>query len=131
MRYYLKKSNNKLTSSNGRYVVKACHDQEVDVDKFAERIQRSCTLTKPDIVAALCAFSEEMSRCLRNGDKVRLPGLGLFKLELDCTPVDDPETFRLADHYRGVKLHVLPESKDGVKPLYDDLKLTRAHDREE
>lgn len=120
------KSRNGVANSKDKYVAKVCHDQVVDFDTFAQRIENSTTLTTADIRAALSAFGTELCRCLRNGDTVKLPDIGTFKLEMECVPVEDPNEFRPHDHLRRFQLHVIPESKKGEQPLYSGIKLEKA-----
>lgn len=122
------KSRNGATASNGKYVAKVCHYQEVGFDEFAERIEKSCTLTKSDIIGCLTAFGRELANDLREGNSVRLPYLGLFKLEMACTPVDDPDDFDPKKHLNRFKLHVLPESKNKRQELYSGIHLEKAKD---
>lgn len=128
MRYRLVKSKNKVTCAKDRYVAKVCHDQVLDFDHFAQRIQDSTTLTIADIKCALSAFGEQLCRSLRQGDIVKLPDIGTFKLEMECTPVDDPAEFKLSQNLKRYQLHVIPESKNGKQALYEDIKLERVKD---
>ncbi|MBO7139955.1 MAG: hypothetical protein J6W19_05210, partial [Prevotella sp.] len=55
-------------------------------------------------------------------DRVHLDTWGLMKLEIESDKVDSPEEFDVSKHIRGVRLHFIPESKDGSPDLYKDLK---------
>ena len=72
------------------------------------------------------AVTDTLVRHLKDGDRVRIPGLGLAKLEIDSEKVASPQAFRSTQHIHGVKLHLLPESKQGMQELYKDIKYTRA-----
>lgn len=122
----MQKSRNRTATSEGKYVARVCHDSTVTLDQFASRLEHACSLTRADIKGALCAFGDELVRCLKNGDKVVLDDIGTFKLEMECVPVDNPKDFDPEKHVRRFQLHVIPESKGGRKTLYDNIKLTRA-----
>ncbi len=125
MKYYMTKSNNRVSAAKGKFVAKARHYQTVDFDTIAERISDSCTLTKADIIATLTAFSHEMQRSLKAGDMVIMPGIGKFKLEMEVTPVDNPADFEPSKHLKRFQLHVLPTMRRGKRVVYQDIKLER------
>ena len=57
----------------------------------------------------------------RNGDKVCLDEIGMLKLEIESDKVDNPSDFNPKKHIRGVRVHFIPESIDGVQDLYDGI----------
>lgn len=125
MKYYMTKSNNRVSAAKGKYVAKVRHYQTVDFDTIAERISDSCTLTKADVIATLTAFSKEMVRSLKDGDMVEMPEIGKFKLEMEVAPVNAPGEFEPSRHLKRFQLHVLPVMKGGKRVMYQDIDLER------
>lgn len=125
MKYYMTKSNNRVSAAKGKYVAKVRHYQTVDFNAIADRISGSCTLTKADVIATLTAFSQEMVRSLKNGDVVEMPEIGKFKLEMEVAPVDAPADFEPSKHLKRFQLHVLPAMRGGKRLMYQDINLER------
>ncbi|MBO7417849.1 MAG: hypothetical protein J6U14_02805 [Bacteroidaceae bacterium] len=71
------------------------------------------------------ASSEVIQKHLRNGDKVHLDEFGLMKLEIQSHKVDNPADFNPKEHIRGVRLHIIPESVEGVQALYKDIQFEK------
>ena len=65
--------------------------------------------------------AETVRRHLQMGDKVRLKGFGLLKLEIESEKVDNLKDFRAKKHIRGVRLHFIPESEKGSPELYQGI----------
>jgi hypothetical protein len=74
---------------------------------------------------ALSQIAKVVKRHLRNGDKVCLDEIGMLKLEIESDKVDNPPDFNPKKHIRGVRLHIIPESIDGVQDLYDGIDYKR------
>ena len=45
----------------------------------------------------------------------------MLKLEIESDKVDNPSDFNPKKHIRGVRVHFIPESIDGVQDLYDGI----------
>ncbi len=73
------------------------------------------------IAGIMMSMAEVVNDHLRMGDKVRLDEWGLMKLEIESEKVDDPKQFRAKKHIRGVRLHFLPESREGTQALYEGI----------
>ena len=54
-----------------------------------------------------------------------LEGIGLLKLEIESDKVDNPSDFNPKKHIRGARLHIIPDSIDGVQDLYDGIEYER------
>lgn len=126
MKYEIKKSTSGVTASRGRYVAKVCHHNVIDGKTIAKEIERNSTLTEGDALAAVTEFGNLLCQHLKDGDIVKLPNIGTFKLEMECKPVDDPKEFRTDQHFKRFQLHVIPESRNGRQELYSDIKLERS-----
>ena len=73
----------------------------------------------------MMSMGEAVMRRLRMGDKVRISGFCLLKLEIESEKVDDPKQFNAKKHIRGVRLHFIPESQGGSPELYKDISFER------
>jgi nucleoid DNA-binding protein len=86
----------------------------------------NCTLKKSDVKAVLSELSELLKMHLQEGNRIRLDGIGLLKLEIESDKVERPEDFNVRRHIRNFRLHLLPESIDGHQPLYEGIRLEPA-----
>ena len=127
MKYKLQQETKPKLSTFGKYKAVAVHQQTVDTKTITEE----CTQTKVRVldqetyIFALSRIADVIKRHLRNGDKVCLDGIGMLKLEIESDKVDDPADFKPKKHIRGVRLHIIPESIDGVQDLYDGIDYKR------
>lgn len=125
MKYRIVKENRPTLRNYGRYKAVAVHYQTIEPQQIRREVQQNCSAKASDVVLVLTELSEVIARHLRDGDRVRLEGLGLLKLEIECAKVDAPEDFDTRRHVRALRLHVLPESRDGRPDLYADVPLER------
>ncbi|UKK48020.1 DNA-binding protein [Prevotella sp. E9-3] len=122
IKYTLFKQNRNFLPSAGQYVARAVHTQVVDTEEIAGMIQENCTLKRSDVLAVLSELEDVMVRLLQRGDIVKLNHLGRLKLEIEGSPVANVEEFNPNKHIRGVRLHLIPESKNGCQRLYDGIR---------
>lgn len=92
---------------------------------MAQEIQDNCSAKASDVELVLAELSAVLLRHLKAGDRVRLKHIGMLKLEIESEKVDAPEDFNGRKHIRGVRLHLLPESRRGCQAVYEDLKFER------
>lgn len=124
MFYTLKKQKCSVLPSAGKYVARAFHGQVMDTEAIAGIIQQNCTLKRSDVLAVLSELEDVLQWTLKNGDIVKLNHLGRLKLEIEGRPVDNPADFDPADHIRGVRLHLIPESRNGRQRLYEGIRFS-------
>jgi hypothetical protein len=79
-----------------------------------------------DVKAVLSELSELLVQHLQDGDRVRLDGIGMLKLEIESDKVDHPEDFNVRQHIRNFRIHLLQESDSGHQPLYEGIPLELA-----
>ena len=65
----------------------------VKLTELTEKIVARCTLTKPDVQAAIAAFEEEVTAALMQGRSVKFGTLGCFRPSLASTGSMDKEGF--------------------------------------
>jgi predicted histone-like DNA-binding protein len=121
MKYRVKKETKPTLPTFGKYKAVAVHEQTVGEETLLSDIVSRSHVDKGDAKGVLIALSETINHYLRKGYRVRLPELGLLKLEIESEKVDAPEDFRPKKHIRGVRLHFIAESNNKSQPLYAGL----------
>ena len=125
MKYKIKKETKPTLPTYGKYKAVAVHNQEIDGRTIAAEAARGTTLSAGVMEGLMMSMGEAVMRRLRMGDKVRISGFGLLKLEIESEKVDDPKQFNAKKHIRGVRLHFIPESQGGSPELYKDISFER------
>jgi len=126
MHYKIVKETKPNLKNYGRYKAVAVHYNTIDTKRLCREIQDNCSLKRSDVRAVLCELSELLVRHLQEGNRVRLEGIGLLKLEIESDKVDKAEDFNVREHIRHFRLHLLPESNNGHQALYEGIKLEPA-----
>lgn len=127
MKYRIEKETKTALPTYGKYRAKAVHQHTIDtrqlIDELAKRSRSNmyASIIKP----VLIGLSEIIMEHLRNGDKVKLDEFGLMKLEIESEKVDNPQDFK-PKHIRGVRLHFIPESREGSQALYKNIEFEKA-----
>ena len=118
MKYRIKKETNPTRPTCGKYRAVAVHYHTVDSKQLIkETAQRMGTHTS-NVLGVLSSVAAVVNSHLREGDRVRLPDWGMMKLEIESEKVDNLKDFRAKKHIRGVRLHFLPESYEGLRTVY-------------
>ena len=129
MKYVLKKQTRDFLPSSGQYVARALHLDVMDTEEIARRIQENCTLKRSDVLAVLSELEDVLVEALQDGKVVKLDHLGRLKLEIEGKPVADPADFQPGKHITGVRLHLIPESRNGCQRLYDGIRFEHLESR--
>ena len=80
---YIKSKNNNSHNAKtyGKYYAKPIYDEKfIETDEIADFIQTQATLKRSDIKAALDELGAAMKHFLGMGQKIRLSGIGIFKV---------------------------------------------------
>ena len=85
--------------------------ETVDLDYIAERIQRNSTAKKSDAKAVLTEMVEVLTDCLQNSQRVKIEGLGSFKVGLSSRGADTPDDFNVNENVKGMRIIFQPETK--------------------
>ena len=141
------KSQNKNShnaKSFGKYYAKPVYDEKfVETDEIADFIQTQATLKRSDIKAALDELGAAMKHFLEMGQKIRLAGIGIFKVGFssigvvkadDCTAstitsrrvLFQPETERIVVG-SGEKNGKIFQKYVNAKSLLKDVAFEEAH----
>jgi len=92
---YIKSQNKNSHNAKtfGKYYAKPSYDEKfVETDEIADFIQTQATLKRSDIKAALDELGAAMKHFLEMGQKIRLAGIGIFKVgfsSIGVTKADD------------------------------------------
>ena len=90
---YVKKQNtNSKSTAYGKYYAKAVYDESfVGIDEIAEYIQQQASVKKSDVKAAIGELGEALKHYMELGQKVRLDGIGIFKVGFSSIGSNDKD----------------------------------------
>ena len=91
---YIKSQNNNSHNAKtyGKYYAKPSYDEKfIETDEIADFIQTQATLKRSDIKAALDELGAAMKHFLEMGQKIRLAGIGIFKVGFSSIGVTNPD----------------------------------------
>ena len=121
MKYKIKKETKPTLPTFGKYKAVAVHDKTVTSKQIYKETAKRTTLHEININAVMVSVIDVINQHLRDGDRVYLKGWGTLKLEIESEKVEDPKAFRAKKHIRAVRLHFLPESREGTQALYEGI----------
>ena len=88
-KYIKTKNNNRNSAAFGKYFAQAVYDSKfIETDELASYIQQQASVKKSDIGAVLDELGEAMKHYFELGQKVRIKGLGIFKVGFSSIGVD-------------------------------------------
>ena len=86
------RNNNKYNAAYGKYYAEAVYDSHfVGTEELAEFIQRQASVKKSDIKAVLQELGEAMKHFFEMGQKIKLDGIGIFKVGFSSIGVEKIE----------------------------------------
>ena len=99
---YIKTQNkNRDSAAFGKYFATAVYDKKfVETDELASFIQQQASVKKSDIGAVLDELGEAMKHYFELGQKVRIKGLGIFKVgfsSIGVTKAEDVSAATITD----------------------------------
>ena len=87
-----KNDNSHNAKTYGKYYAKPVYDEKfIETDEIADFIQTQATLKRSDIKAALDELGAAMKHFLGMGQKIRLAGIGIFKVGFSSIGVTKAE----------------------------------------
>ena len=143
---YIKMQNkNRDSAAFGKYFATAVYDKKfVETDELASFIQQQASVRKSDIGAVLDELGEAMKHYFELGQKVRIKGLGIFKVgfsSIGVTKAEDVSSATITDRRvlfqpETERVIVGQEKKDGkvkqkyivAKHLIKDVVFEETHD---
>ena len=83
------RNNNQYNNGYGKYYAQAVYDEKfIETDELASYIQQQASVKKSDIGAVLDELGDAMKHYFELGQKVRIKGLGIFKVGFSSLGVD-------------------------------------------
>lgn len=113
-KYKLYQDNRRNSNHQGEWYAKSVVSNVVTLREMAEKIQRSTTVTRSDILAVLDGLSEVMREELLNGNRILFDGIGSFKVGISSKPAPTAEEWTPARYLRGYHIVFRPETIDTV-----------------
>lgn len=96
--------------TKGKFYARASHKETVGIKELAAVMQDNCTVKHSDIVAVLSELSEVMKQELQRGNRVRIDGLGIFKVNIRSKGAKTAQEFSAAENILGTRINFRPES---------------------
>ena len=85
-------NNNSKSLAYGKYFATAVYDEKfITTEQIADFIQQQCSIKKSDIKAALDELGGAMKHFFELGQKIRLDGIGIFKVGFSSIGVNKVE----------------------------------------
>ena len=145
-KYIKTKNNNAESTAYGKYFATAVYDEHfIETEELANYIQQQASVKKSDIKAVLDELGGAMKHFFELGQKVRLDGIGIFKVGFSSTGVakaDDvsaatittrrvlfqPETERIVVGQQKNKQGKVVQKYVNAKTLIKDVVFEETHD---
>lgn len=109
--YKLTQNTIKDSKVNGKWFAHAATIGTVGLDKVSEVIQRNCSMKRSDVNAVLTELPEVMRDLMQQGYRVKLNGLGAFKIGLRSKGTDSVSEFNVKEHMKGSYVVFQPEGE--------------------
>ena len=108
------KSNNKKSKSFHKYYGRIVYEKKtVDIRKMAQHIQAHGSIYTYDTIVGVLAKAEQcIPELLAQGYKVKLDGLGTFKLYALSTGDSDPLKWSIQTNLKKLRVRFAPEQRD-------------------
>lgn len=107
--YQIYKSNIN-NGTKDKFYARATHKETVGIKQLAAVMQNNCTVKHSDIVAVLSELSEVMKQELQRGSRVRIDGLGTFKVNIRSKGAKTAKEFTVSENIIGTRINFRPET---------------------
>ncbi len=84
MKYSIKKRQNPLNREESKFYATAVFGNVVDIQRIADDISKTCTLTPADILAVIQSLVDKLPEYLGDSHKIKLGNFGTFKLSFSA-----------------------------------------------
>lgn len=101
---------NTNNATKGKFYARASHKDTVSIKQLAAVMQNNCTVKHSDIVAVLSELSEVMKQELQRGNRVRIDGLGIFKVNIRSKGAKTAKEFTVSENILGTRINFHPET---------------------
>ena len=100
---------NRNGNTKGQFYARAAHRDTVTIKDLAEVMQNNSTVKYSDILAVLTELSEVMRQELQRSNRVKIDGIGTFKVAVRSKGAASAKEFTVAENIKGVHVLFLPE----------------------
>ena len=107
--YRLSQNNMDGSKMFGKWYGRAVHLNTVDLADIAKQIQANTTAKEADVKAVLTELIEVMQRELQNSNRVRLDGIGTFKVTFASKGADTADEWSSLDCVKKFRINFMPE----------------------
>lgn len=101
---------NANNATKGKFYARASHKETVGIKQLAAVMQSNCTVKHSDIVAVLTEFSEVLKDELQRGNRVRIDGIGTFKVNIRSKGAKTAKEFSSVENILGTRINFRPET---------------------
>ena len=108
--YRLQKDNRAKSSTKGQFFARSVMVRAVETEELADIMQQNCTVKKSDIMAVLNELAPTMERALKESQRVKIKGLGSFKLGIRGKGSPTVDGFNVAKNVKGIRVNFAPET---------------------
>lgn len=109
-----------------RFVGTIVSNSQVSLGDIVDRISARCTVTKPDVIATLAAFQEQIIYAMRNAQSVSLGNIGSLHLRARVKMAKEGEDFNSNNiESLGVSLRPRKSLLSKVQPGKVQFKVTK------
>ncbi|MCI7309883.1 MAG: HU family DNA-binding protein [Prevotella sp.] len=101
------------SKNRNKWYARAVATETVDIYALADIMQQNCTVKKSDILAVLTELSEVMQQQLQSSKRVKINGLGAFRISIKTVAADTAKDFNAAKNVISTRVLFQPETKVG------------------
>ena len=110
VRYKLYQDNRSESKTYGKWYARAVYNSRPKTLKqLALKIQENVSVKKSDVKAVLDELVGVLKEWLQDSNRVKIEGLGSFKIGLKTKPADTAKEFTASRHVVGARVNFLPE----------------------
>lgn len=115
MAIYFKKYQNKgeKSKSKGRFYARPVYTGTVNERDLAKEIEKQSTVSEADILAVISALVNVMTAAIKSSERVRLTGLGTFKMGFTTSPAETEKEFTVKNIKKAHVLFTPDGDKEG------------------
>ena len=108
--YRLYQNNNQQSVAYKKWYARAVVTETMTTSRLAEIMQENCTVKRSDIEAVLRELVPTMTRAMQDSKRVKIDGLGTFKIGLRTKPATSAKEFNVRKNVVGLHVNFLPET---------------------
>lgn len=101
---------NGKSAANGKWYGRLVINHTVGLEELAAEMQENCTVKRSDILAVLTELGQTMKSILQDGKRVKVNGLGSFKMGMSTEGVTRRDDFNIGLHLKQLRVLFQPES---------------------